>query len=681
MVSRAAALLAIALFASKGALAGQIQWRVQAGFAPFGYLADPSAASSVWLPKSKESGETTLESWYSDLYSAGHLKHSPYAEWLVPNPARKPPWNQHTGQYEPSYVHPSSTTIAARFDHAEGECTWRVIREGREVEALRTVANCSSDAPIKEIRLAGDRLVVSNGAASDEVDIKIEHLVVVGLGDSYASGEGNPDRPTQWQATSAPKDSFAWVLPRKDEESSLVSQDATWADHDCHRSFFNYQTFSALKLAAENPHRLVTFLHYACTGAEILDGLLVRQYLPGGMDRRCLREARRDRGRAQAGVRENCFLRQSQFASMVSDLCVRPATSSSIAASRLRAARTQAADLISKGRISYKLEAYRDTGFDVPACDEVRKPDLVLLSVGGNDSGFAQLVAWAVLPTRARDGLLGVPSAFFRLARGANVVCPEYGRADDESCPRTDHQLARQLPYRFAVMQSFLEASMPGIATRVVLNSYPVAVTKPGGLSGVVCGDNMGCDPRNAWDGARAFVPSGRAKRCLGRRGDWHFNVRESEVDSLVFKGAGRERASVPLIQGQIRRAAEFHGYRFADSVGGAFDQQGFCRQDPGDMPISLPSRAPDEWVYSDAQVGSVTGAPRLWDAYRPAGRYIRTINDALLTMTSDRGDAMSGTFHPTAQGHAAVADAAWPAIQAAINAHDAGEALRESHR
>ena len=53
------------------------------------------------------------------------------------------------------------------------------------------------------------------------------------------------------------------------------SKNSNWLSTACHRSLYSYQTRVALQLALEDEHRAVTFLGYACSGAEILDGLLL----------------------------------------------------------------------------------------------------------------------------------------------------------------------------------------------------------------------------------------------------------------------------------------------------------------------------------------------------------------------------------------------------------------------
>lgn len=111
---------------------------------------------------------------------------------------------------------------------------------------------------------------------SKNIEIKVEDILVVGLGDSFGSGEGNPDEPATVTGKNANKDTLfvgknSWqnitkeglYLPRKDKKNMY----AKWIDRRCHRSLYSYQFQTALQLSMRNPQKAVTFLSFACTGA------------------------------------------------------------------------------------------------------------------------------------------------------------------------------------------------------------------------------------------------------------------------------------------------------------------------------------------------------------------------------------------------------------------------------
>jgi lysophospholipase L1-like esterase len=75
-------------------------------------------------------------------------------------------------------------------------------------------------------------------------EIPVQDWLIVSLGDSVASGEGNPDR------------------------------DGEWRSRRCHRSGRAGPARAALALERSDPRTSVTFVHLACSGATIAKGLL-----------------------------------------------------------------------------------------------------------------------------------------------------------------------------------------------------------------------------------------------------------------------------------------------------------------------------------------------------------------------------------------------------------------------
>jgi hypothetical protein len=87
--------------------------------------------------------------------------------------------------------------------------------------------------------------------------------MIVGMGDSYASGEGAPDLPASFVEGRLDKDLLhSHIEPRRD----LVGN-AMWLDRGCHRSMYSYQFKTALELAIEDPQRAITFVSYSCSAA------------------------------------------------------------------------------------------------------------------------------------------------------------------------------------------------------------------------------------------------------------------------------------------------------------------------------------------------------------------------------------------------------------------------------
>jgi lysophospholipase L1-like esterase len=78
-------------------------------------------------------------------------------------------------------------------------------------------------------------------------NVTIRDLLIVGLGDSTASGEGSPDHA---------------VAPVR------------WQDRRCHRSAKGFEAQAAAQIEAASQKTSVTFVPLACSGASILTGML-----------------------------------------------------------------------------------------------------------------------------------------------------------------------------------------------------------------------------------------------------------------------------------------------------------------------------------------------------------------------------------------------------------------------
>lgn len=96
-------------------------------------------------------------------------------------------------------------------------------------------------------------LVVEDAAGEEELEVSevvVRDLLIFGVGDSYASGEGNPD--VDADAEGGPQ----------------------WQNRRCHRSEYSGQVRAAQMIEEADPHTSVTFVHLACSGGRIHKGLL-----------------------------------------------------------------------------------------------------------------------------------------------------------------------------------------------------------------------------------------------------------------------------------------------------------------------------------------------------------------------------------------------------------------------
>ena len=125
------------------------------------------------------------------------------------------------------------------------------------------------------------------GSQVAETAARITDLFIVGMGDSFASGEGNPDMPVRFSSGRttdygiAPNDAPLSGYPARIGDwqdigdKKFIEENARWQDQACHRSLYSHQLRAALQLAVEDPHRAVTFAGFACSGAETTHGLFL----------------------------------------------------------------------------------------------------------------------------------------------------------------------------------------------------------------------------------------------------------------------------------------------------------------------------------------------------------------------------------------------------------------------
>jgi hypothetical protein len=442
--------------------------------------------------------------------------------------------------------------------------------------------------------------------------IEVRDIFIAGLGDSIASGEGNPDRPValadegfcfRSYLGTASKQYFrpsrdgykgGRACEAPDTLQNWQRQGAVWFNSACHRSLYSYQTRTALALAVRYPHIAVTYLPLACTGATIADGLLGTQ-----------------RGR------------------------------------ECPTAKSATCQGIVNAQVSELREALTAAKHRQPD----RKLDLVLLSIGANDINFSGLVA---------DTIIDAPTER-ALFRRIGVI----GSVDDSRA-----SLARDLPRGFAKLRDALKP-LVGDLSRVVYVSYanPVLAGSgapcPGGRAGFDIHPSFNAAPERLASVAgfvqNEFLPELKAL-ALCQSG---VLCRDPSNDRMTFVDAHH----VPFAD---------HGFCARAESDPAFDRA--CFSDKGD------SFDPD--IVNAASQPLICGrSAGEYRAYLPRARWIRDANDSYFAaMTYPQGlpSAMQpadihdatwgilsavygGAIHPTAEGHAVMADAALPAVTSVL--------------
>ena len=247
--------------------------------------------------------------------------------------------------------------------------------------------------------------------------IVVKDTLVVGLGDSYGSGEGNPDLPVRFVAPtpsitysgtqSSPRRSggavlggwpFRWTHPPIDQlpqpgygfsvqadAQTYYDARAQWTSPDCHRSQYSYQFRAALEMAIEDPHRAVTLIHLACSGADALEGVF------GPMSAKELLTA------PNGSV-------ASQLQTVMDLLC--------------DDAPTIAGTFKLPKPVQWGGGKLVEASATIRSCAKLKRaPDLMLLSLGGNDVGFAPMVGYAIMPSSATVAPIALIDQWFGGAR------------------------------------------------------------------------------------------------------------------------------------------------------------------------------------------------------------------------------------------------------------------------
>jgi len=453
----------------------------------------------------------------------------------------------------------------------------------------------------------------ADGSQRVSTEIAVRDIFIAGLGDSIASGEGNPDRSialsdegfcfrsylgtaaSQYYRPSRAGYKGGRACEAPDTLAAWQRQSALWLNAACHRSLYSYQTRTALALAVQYLHIAVTYLPLACTGATIADGL---------------------------------------FGSQRARECPPSKSGGSCA-----------------GTVNGQLAELREAVTAAKRRQPDRTLDLVLLSIGANDIYFPGLVADVIVDTPTERAL-------FR--RSSVMASVEDARA----------AMTRDLPQGFSKLREALKP-LVGDLSRVVYTSYANPTLSGGGTP------------------------------CRGGRAgfDIHpaFNAdpqRLSAVSGFVDNEFLPQLKALALCQsGILCRNPRADRMTFVDSHQPAFASHGFCARAENDPEFDRQcfSATGDSF---DPDIVSAASQPMLcgrsageYRAYLPRARWIRDANDSYFAaMTypqglptsqqpSDIHDATwgvlsavyGGAVHPSAEGHAAMADAAVPAAAAVL--------------
>lgn len=460
---------------------------------------------------------------------------------------------------------------------------------------------------------------VSSGSDAPQrvtTQIAVRDVFIAGLGDSIASGEGNPDKPVTLSDDGFCFRSYLggpagmYFRPGRagfkgaracdtSDGSSLQNWQragAQWFNPACHRSLYSYQTRMAIALAVQNPQIAVTYLPLACTGATITEGMFGSQ-------------------RAR-----ECVVGKSS--------------------------------LTCQGTVNAQIAELREALAAAAKRQPERQLDLILLSIGANDVDFSGLVADVIVERQTERAL----------SRRTGVLT---------SVDEARGVLQTSLPRDFSKLRQALKPFVGGDLARVVYVSYanPSLVNGapcPGGRGGFDIHPAFNADPQRLAEVTNfvqsEFLPQiKRLAQCSG---------------GVLCNDQARDRMT------------------FVDQHQAAFSNHGFCARSESDPPFDRECFSPTgESFIADIVNGAnnplACGAGASdFRAYSPRARWIRDANDSYFaamtypqaqkaptTQPGDIHDATwgvlsavyGGAIHPTAEGHAAMADAALPAAMSVL--------------
>lgn len=164
-------------------------------------------------------------------------------------------WTRSTSTYDSNWVNPPGgfpvqfNGCAAPENTAGYTYKWEKVLPDNQFQLLSgPSANCDLAIPLPEgkhtIRLTVTGTASGNPAPVEHT-VPVNDILIVSIGDSYGSGEGNPDI-------------------RKSSAGEAI-----WVDERCHRSGYAGPAQAAKQVELHDPASTVTFLSFACSGATI----------------------------------------------------------------------------------------------------------------------------------------------------------------------------------------------------------------------------------------------------------------------------------------------------------------------------------------------------------------------------------------------------------------------------
>ncbi len=303
------------------------------------------------------------------------LRKNDGVSYWIPLPESLPTaWDEYTATYGPKadYIFSKIRKIRGRAHDLpdNASCRWELIPPGpnapENTNCAEFIGKVELDVPYK---LTIHVTKPDNTIEDTSRDVLVHDIFVVALGDSYSSGEGNPH-------------TVRGILDQGPYKSMQLD---TWWDRRCHRSLFNF-TSMAVGLAAiqntllDSPKHTFTYLNYACSGAQVKDPSPATQGEGGLLTTYAGRETL-----DQISYYEKLFSTDLGLGkrNAASDSKFLPAQIDQL-----------------KAMICPEGAFKKD-------CENMRRPDYVIMTIGGNDVGFGDIIRQALLMCNSTLSNLG----------------------------------------------------------------------------------------------------------------------------------------------------------------------------------------------------------------------------------------------------------------------------------
>ena len=157
------------------------------------------------------------------------------------------------------YLSPRGFPVALDACDSTGtEFRWRITGASARTTAWRPLSRrtCTQVLGLPEGRYRLTLEVRSSGrVARKAMTANVRNILVVAMGDSYASGEGNPRNVAAWLRDGPPFSPY-------------------WDDDPCNRSVLGAPSLAALALENSSPRTSVTLVNVTCSGATVARGIL-----------------------------------------------------------------------------------------------------------------------------------------------------------------------------------------------------------------------------------------------------------------------------------------------------------------------------------------------------------------------------------------------------------------------